>query len=184
MKKLVTICSIFGLTASVNTLAASLDVDINNDTLRGQYNFSAANAALGVSAALILTDDKGEVGYFTAHTQGRLRNQQFVKGGFGGRAYYGSPDEGDSFQALAIGGFVDVTIPSFTDLTVGVEAYYAPSITISDDLDNLREIAFRASYQLFQNAALYAGLRHLEVEEDDFDFEFTEDAHIGFTLQF
>ena len=100
MKKLVTICSIFGLTASVNTLAASLDVDINNDTLRGQYNFSAANAALGVSAALILTDDKGEVGYFTAHTQGRLRNQQFVKGGFG-----------------------DVTIPSFTDLTVSAEVW-------------------------------------------------------------
>jgi len=184
MKKNIAICSIFGLAISPGTFAASLDVDINNDTLRGEYNFSDRNADLGLSAALVLTDDRGEVGALTARTQGQLANQQFIRGGFGGRAYYASPDGGDSFQALGIGGYVDVTLPKFTDMTLGAEVYYAPSITITDDLDNLREIAFRASYQLFENATLYAGIRHLEVEVDDFDFEFTEDAHVGFTLQF
>lgn len=185
MKKFIQTNAFIMLSAlSTSALTASFDVDINNDTLRGEYHLSDPQADLGLSGAILLTDDNGEVFAVTAHTQGALANQEAIRGGFGGRLYHGSPDQGDSFQALGIGGFVEVTIPELQDLIVGLEFIYAPSITITDDLDNLTELNLRVSYQLFENAAAYVGIRHLEVEQDDVDFEITEDAHIGFTIQF
>ncbi|WP_158657755.1 YfaZ family outer membrane protein [Agarilytica rhodophyticola] len=186
MKTLHKTCLFFALASSTSALthAASLNVDINNDALRGQYNFSREDAGLGLSAAAMVTDDNGEIYSFTVRTQGRLRSQQFIRGGFGGRLYHGSPEGPDSFQALGLGGFVDVTVPQLTDITVGVDLYYAPSIAITDDLDNLKELTFKVAYQLFDNANVYAGLRFLEIEQGDFDYEFDDNAHIGFTLQF
>lgn len=186
MKRLPKTCLFFALASSTTALthAASLNVDINNDALRAQYNFSRQDAGLGLSAAAMVTDDNGEIFSFSARTQGQLTNKRFIRGGFGGRLYHGSPENLDSFQALAIGGFLDVTIPQFTDVTVGVDLHYAPSIAITDDLDNLKELTFKVSYQLFDNANVYAGLRFLEIEQGDFDYEFDDNAHIGFTLQF
>ncbi|MFL0803602.1 MAG: YfaZ family protein [Agarilytica sp.] len=184
MKNLLAIASIFGISLASNTFASSLDVDINNDTLRGQFNLSDTNAKLGLSGAVMLTDDNGEVLSVTARTQGVLANQKAIKGGFGGRGYYADPENGDSFSSLAIGGFIEVTPPQVSDLTVGVDFYYAPSITTTDDLDNLKELTFKASYQLFENASAYVGLRYLEVENEGFDYEFEDGAHIGFSIQF
>ncbi len=184
MKKTISICSLFSLLAASGSYAASLDVDINNDAIRGQYNFSDTNAKLGLSGTALATDDKGEVYYITARTQGTLAKKEMLKGGFGGRAYYANPEGFGSFQSLAIGGYVDLTVPEFTDLTLGVEVFYAPSITTTDDIDNLREISFRATYLLFENASVYAGLRYLEIEVDNRDYEIEEGGHIGFTLQF
>jgi len=177
--------AIAGVVLGAQAHAASLDVDLNNDTLRAQYNFSAEQADVGISAAAMLTDDKGEVYYLTLRTQGALANQRNIRGGFGTRAYYASPDNGDSFQALALGGYLDVTVPEIPALSAGVELYYAPSITTTDDLDNVRELQFTIKYQLFENASAYVGIRHLEVEEGDFDFEFEDGGgHVGFTLEF
>ncbi len=184
MKNLLSIVSVIGLSVTSNTFAASLDVDINNDTLRGQFNLSDTNAKLGLSGAVMLTDDNGEVLSVTARTQGILANQKAIKGGFGGRGYYADPENEDSFSSLAIGGFVEVTPPQISDLTVGVDFYYAPSITTTDDLDNLKELSLKVSYQLFENASAYVGLRYLEVEDEGFDFEFEDGAHIGFSIQF
>lgn len=181
--------SIIGSCIASTAMAASLDVDLNNDTLSGQYHFSDQYAELGISAGAMLTDDRGELLHLTLRTQGQLANEQAVRGGFGVRAYLASPNDGDgyqadNYQALALGGFVEVTVPKVPDLSFALEVYYAPSITLTDDIDNQREINFRASYQLFKNAAVYAGIRHLEVEQNDFDYEFDEGLHAGFSLQF
>ncbi len=185
MKKLMTASTVLALTTfSASAISGSFDVDINNDSLRGEYHISDPEADLGLSAALLLTDDNGEVFSVTARTQGMLAKQANIRGGFGGRLYHGDPDRGDSFQALGIGGFAEFTVPEVPDIKIGLEFVFAPSITISDDLDNLTELNFRVSYQLFENATAYVGIRHLEVEQDDIDFEITEDAHLGFSIQF
>lgn len=184
MKNIIKVCSLLSLFSASATYAASLDVDINNDAIRGQFNVSDANAKLGLSAAVMATDDDGEVYSFTARTQGILAKHEMIKGGFGGRAYYVDPDDGDNFQSLGIGGYIDVTVPELKDLTLGVEIFYAPSITTSNDIDNLKEISFRASYQLFENASAYLGLRHIEAEKGNVDYKIEEGVHLGFSLQF
>lgn len=176
--------SLIGVAVSSQALAGSLDVDINSDTLVGQYNFSDENARLGLSGALALTDDNGDMINFTARTQGMLAGEPNIRGGFGGRLYFIEPDHTDGFQSLGIGGFFDVTVPQLPELSIGAELYYAPSITTTDDVDNVREFMVRVSYQLFQNAALYVGIRHIEAEQDNYDFEFVEGGHLGFSLQF
>lgn len=132
----------------------------------------------------MLTDDNGEVYAFTARTQGQLADRSPVKGGFGGRVYHASPDSGDSIQALGIGGFIGFSVPEIDDFSVEVELYYAPSIMITDNFDNMTDLQFRASYQLFENAAVYAGFRNIEVEIGDFNFEFADGFHLGFSAQF
>lgn len=171
------------LAASV-TNAASLDADLNNDTVTARYHLNDTNSDLGISIGLMLTDDKGEVGTFTMQTQGTLAQNQGVKGGFGLRGYYASPDGYDSFQGLGLGGHISVAVPQAPDLSLGLEVYFVPSVTLTDNLDNMREVLFRAKYQLFRNASIYAGLRHLEVEQGDFEYEFDDGLHAGFTLQF
>lgn len=170
--------------ASSQALAGSLDVDINSDNLVGQYHFSDKNARLGLSGALALTDDKGEVFHFTVRTQGNLAGEQNIRGGFGGRLYAFEPENSDGFQSLALGGFLDITVPQHPELSIGTELYYGPSITTTDDVDNVREFMVRVSYQLFQNAAVYLGVRNIEAEQGDFDYEFVEGGHLGFSLQF
>ncbi|MFT5082119.1 MAG: hypothetical protein ACI9Y1_000141 [Lentisphaeria bacterium] len=168
---------------SVIANAASLDADLNNDTLKAKYNFSHKKADLGISAGAMLTDDNGEVYSFDLKTQGQLKNtpDANIRGGFGVRAYHASPKPGDSFQSLGLGGFVELALPN---LTLGAELYYAPSVTTSNDIDAVWDIAFRVSYQLFENAAAYVGLRDFEVDVNDQDFNFDEGPHIGFSLQF
>ncbi len=185
MKQLLTTCSIAATLVAPCAMASSLDVDLNNDALKAQFNASDAKADLGLSGAILLTDDHGEAYSVTLRTQGVLADQEHIRGGFGGRAYHIAPAPFDgSFQSLAVGGYLDVTIPEFTDLTLSVELYYAPSITTTDDVDNVSDFGLRASYQLFQNASAYIGLRYLEAEIENFDIEIDDGAHIGFTLQF
>lgn len=186
MKTIVTAANAAALTllASAYANASSLDVDLNNDTGSVQYHLSDTNADLDIAVGGMLTDDKGEVVHFTVKTQGTVAKEQSVRGGFGLRGYYASPDGGDSFQGLGLGGHISVAVPQAPELRLGVELFYVPSITLTDDLDNMRELVFKADYQLFQNASVYLGLRHLEVEQGDFDYEFDEGLHAGFTLQF
>ncbi len=185
MKHLLATCSIAATFVASGASASSLNVDINNDTLKGEFNVSDQRADVGLSVAALLTDDNGEAYAVTLRTQGTLADQEHIRGGFGGRAYHIAPEPYDnSFQSLGIGGYLDVTVPEFTDLTLGVELFYAPSITTTDDVDNVSEFSLRASYQLFENASAYVGLRYLEAEVNNFDIEIDDGAHIGFTLQF
>jgi hypothetical protein len=171
---------------SVTANAASLDADLSNDTLKAKYNFSHKKADLGISAGAMLTDDNGDVISFDLRTQGQLKStpDANIRGGFGVRAYSASPKLGDNFQSLGLGGFVELAMPKLPDLTFGADLYYAPSITSSNDIDAVWDIEFRVSYQLFENAAAYVGLRDFEVDVNGQDFNFDEGPYIGFSLQF
>ncbi|MFL0811056.1 MAG: YfaZ family protein [Agarilytica sp.] len=177
------------LAAASQTQAGTLDADLNNETLHARYNINSDKAQVGLSLDGMFTDDKGEALYFTAKTQGKLGNSQNIRGGFGGRAYWLSPDQGDDLQAFALGGYVSVVVPQAPDLTIGAELFYAPSITVSDDWENVKHLELRVSYQLFENAAVYMGIRQFELEYDapafvDDDVEVDDGVHFGFSLQF
>ncbi len=163
--------------ASFQATASSLEVDLNSDAIKAKYNLNSEKADIGLAVAALITDDNGDAFSFDIKSQGALNNSSNpnIRGGFGVRAYHVSYED-DSFQALAIGGFGEYTLSS--DISLSFELYYAPSITMTDDLDSMHEIMFRASYQLFENAKIYTGIRDLEV--DDFDID--DEIHIGFEL--
>lgn len=165
--------------------AASLEADINGDAIKAKYNLNSDRASMGVSAAVLITDDNGEAFSLDFRSQGRLNKtaDTDIRGGFGIRAYHVAPEHtDDSFQALALGGYVDLAIPSIEDVSFGVDFYYAPSITMTDDLDNMHELSLRVNYQLFENAKIFAGTRDLEVTVGDYDYDIDDDIHIGFKL--
>ncbi|VUD53481.1 hypothetical protein TDB9533_01843 [Thalassocella blandensis] len=170
-----------------NAFASSLEADIHADAIKAKYNFNSERASMGLSAAVLITDENGEAYSFDIRSQGLLNKTQDanIRGGFGIRGYHVAPDgDADSFQALSLGGFVDVGIPSIPDVTFGVDLYYAPSILVTDDIDSLYELNLRVSYQLFQNAKVYAGLRDFEVGFEDFDYDIDDNLHVGFKLDF
>lgn len=187
MKKISKI-SLIGSTLSLLALsgystASSLEVDINADAIKAKYNLNSKRADYGISVAALVTDDNGEAFSADIVSQGLLKNNgnSNIRGGFGLRAYHVSPD-GDSFQALALGGFAELGL--MPDLSLGVDFFYAPSITLTDDLDSLHELNFRISYQLFENARIYGGMRDFEVSYENFDFDIDDEIHAGFMLDF
>lgn len=168
-------------------LASSLEADIHADALKAKYNFNSERASMGLAAAVLITDDNGEAYSFDIRSQGLLNKSQDanIRGGFGVRGYHVAPDgDADSFQALGLGGYVDVAIPSIPDITFGIDLNYAPSILVTDDIDSLYELNLRVSYQLFQNAKVYAGLRDFEVGFENYDYDIDDDLHVGFKLEF
>lgn len=166
--------------------ASSLEIDINGDAIKAKYNLNSEMASMGLAVAALVTDDNGEAFSFDVRSQGKLKQSPdaSIRGGFGVRAYHISPDGGDSFQALALGGYADLAFPSLQDVSFGIDLYYAPSITMTDDLDNLHELTLRVNYQLFENAKIFAGARDLEVSVGDYDFDIDDNIHFGFKLDF
>lgn len=177
---------LLALLATNSLYADSLDADLNNDTIKVKYKLSSENADLGISAAALLTEDNGEVYSVGIRTQGRLNASENanIRGGFGLRGYHADPEIDDSFQSLALGGYIDVEIAQIPGFIVGAEVYFAPSITTTDGLENFQEISFRVSYQVFENAKVYAGIRDIEVDINGNDFNFDDGGHVGFSLEF
>ena len=162
--------------------ALELGADLNDETFKLQIDTNRGTSGLGIYGGLMLTDDRGEVFALGAHSNGRLGNSETIRGGFGGRIYYGSPDQGDSFQALALGGELSVGLAGVPGLSFGADLYYAPGITVTDDIDSFYEFTLRAYYQVFENASLYLGVRDVEADTEGGDYNFDDGLHIGFSL--
>ena len=174
---------VFGVAAN----GESLDVDLGAEMVRGQLNVLDRRQPLGFSGSVMLVEDVADVYSLNLRTQGLLDVQKSIRGGFGGRFYYVSPEVSgfDDFQSLGLGGYVDFKVPELRGVIVGAEVYFAPSVTTSGDYDSLREIAFKIRYHIYQNSDIYLGLRYIDASGNGGrDFEIDENPQIGFTLRF
>lgn len=176
--------SLFTITA----YGESLDVDLSNDSFRAQFNLFDRRQPLGFSGSFMLVEEVGDIYSLNLRTQAQLDGRKNIRGGFGGRLYYVSPeiDGVDSFQSLALGGFLDIKIPELRGVIVGAEVYFAPSVTTSNGFGNFREMMFKVRYHLYENADIYLGARYIDVSADNSstDFDLDNNLHIGFTLRF
>ena len=61
---------------------------------------------------------------------------------------------------------------------------YAPDIITGGDFENITEWDARLSYQLVEKGSLFIGLRNLEVDTGEQDFDVYDDAYFGLKFEF
>lgn len=105
-----------------------------------------------------------------------------VSGRLGGKVYYANLNKVDGY-GMALGG--EATLPVALDLTVNAGIYYGPSSLSFSDVDGYEEWFVKASYQVFENAKLSAGVGSLEFEpERGKDIEMDDGIFIEMNLNF
>lgn len=175
--------TLFTLMLSTCGAAQANDIylDINPDTAHGRFDAVHSTRNLHLSAAAMITNDNGSLLSLGAWTHSDFSPNHNLRGGLGGKLYAVDPN-GDDFFALAPGGRLIFDIAPVAGLSVATEVFYAPSMLISEDLDSFVDFSVRVSYELFENAAVYAGARTLHAKRDGFDSDMDEGLHAGIKL--
>jgi hypothetical protein len=152
------------LLASLPAAAGELDFSLSDDSFRAAYDLSFAGNIL-VSPAWMHTDVhdvRSDVLYCGLFARGKSAN---VTGNFGGKVFYLDTEKADMHGA-AFGGNVDIQIlpTQAKELSLGVEAFYAPDILTGGDFDNYLELGTRLSFRIVSNATVFIGYRLIEIE--------------------
>lgn len=170
----------------LNAPAASA-MDFGADLSPDSVNFFADTAnpdtQLNYAGQVLLTEDEGDIFAVKAYYMGPLRASSAFAGGVGGKLMHADVFD-DSFQALGLGGFLTYSPSNIENLSFRIEAYYSPDIVTSDYPEHVTDITLTAIYQAFDNAAIYAGFRHINVSaEENLDGDVDSNAFVGFTIQ-
>jgi len=181
MKKYLALAA-FTLT-STTALANDLYLDVSNDTFHGRIDATNSSSGVNYLAEALLNDEDGSVFNLGVMKTGRLNNQNVI-GGLGVKFMYLDTDA-DNYLALSLGGSLSFAFPNLPDTRLVTELFYAPSVTTTDDLDNVVDFNLRLEYQLFENGNIYGGVRLLQVENEfDVEHEIDDGFFIGIKLSY
>ena len=166
--------------------ANELFLDINPDAFHARVDATHASNDVHYSLATVITDDSGELLSLGVWTHGPLGDNPSLTGGLGGKLYaLNLEGDNDNLYGLGIGGNLGITLPEVPDLSLTAELFYAPGITLTNDYDGLVDLTIRVNWALFENAGVYAGLRHIEADyENGGSYEFSDDLHVGINIEF
>lgn len=170
--------------ASINATANDLFLDVNPDAFFARFDGTHSSNGFNLSASALITDENGDLYSLGLFKSGTVQNNSNLQAALGLKISF-IDGENDNAQALSLGGSIGYKLPQAPQVTVSAEVYYAPSITISDDLDGLLDFTAKVSYQLFENGSIYGGYRLVEIDvEDARDFEIDENLFFGIQLTF
>ncbi|MEY8213460.1 MAG: YfaZ family outer membrane protein [Colwellia sp.] len=183
MKKIaLSIASLLTIT-TLNSHAANLAIDIGNDVFSveaGSKNFSQSNE---FSVGMLYADDlhlyslKGLV-------TGVLEQNENFEAALGGKAYFMRFFD-ENIQGLALGGELKYKMPMNERFELQGSIYYAPSPTLTDDLDYLTDLTITASYKLLNNGAIYINYRNIQANhESGGDLKMDNGFNVGLEFLF
>ncbi len=183
LTKSVSIC-LLTLGLSVSTHANNLYMDLSSDSVHLRGDAAHSSTDLLYFASAHITEDKGEAISLGLLKTGQIGNNASLFGGIGAKAYV-IDSESDTVFAAALGGQLSYEIKEVEGLSITSEIFYAPSITISDDLDKLVDVQVRAHYALFENGEIYGGLRQYKFEADNgASYSFDKGPFVGIKISF
>jgi hypothetical protein len=182
MKKIA--LSIVSLTITTfNSHATNLAIDIGNNVVSvevGSKNFSQNNE---FSAAMLHADDL-HLYSFKGLVTGGLDQNKNLEAALGGKAYLINYFN-KNIQGLALGGELNYKIPMNEKVQLHGSIYYAPSPTLTDDLDYLTDLTITASYKLLDNGAIYINYRNIQAnQESGGDLKMDNGFNIGLNFFF
>jgi hypothetical protein len=163
-----------------------VDVSFNNDTARIGFGMPVFNRAL-LDGNWLHSEDEGDVvGVGISRTGLASPGANPVTAALGARFVYANPDEGNADgTALALGGAFHWKFPRYDRFGVGGEIYFAPSVLSFGDSSGYDDASLHVSYDIFQDAWLYLGVRHVKMRfEDESNVTFDTGLHVGVHIGF
>ena len=176
------------LTVSPSVFANSLDLSLNDNTVRVGGAFAAAEN-LQVHASWLHNQDRGDVAAIGLFQVGfASTGNQPVEAGLGAKAVFTDGTNsfgGGSGSSVALGAFGRWVIPDADRFAVGGELYLAPGVLSFSDQDGYREAAIYVSYDVLKTTYVYLGYRYLKANYDNRpNLVFDDQFHIGFRMNF
>ena len=167
---------------STPTQAVTLGADLSPDSINFFADTRNQQTQLNYALQVLLTEDEGDLFAGKIYSYGPLNAVEGMDGGLGAKIMHVDAD-GGSFQALGLGGFLELAPEALNGVRFGLEVYYSPSITITDDVDSVVDLSLTASYKAFENASVYAGVRDINVDFGPADDDIDSAVFIGFQLE-
>lgn len=141
----------------------TVDLSLNNDSVRFEYDATKIGSGLHVSAGVLHHVEDGDVlsvGLNAVDVNDQKRSI-FVGVGVKLFAYFAN---GDNSGALGVGGFFRYEDPALNGFGLGGQLYYAPRVTAISHTESFIETDFRVQYRIVPTARLYIGYRFVEAE--------------------
>jgi len=202
MKSFRSSCFSLLVLASVTVVnAADFEAALSSDT--AEFNFRSDSSIIGWGgsdltlglfynddsdfiAQASLNDDSDFIAQASLVQMRQASEETPLTFGVGVKAYLGILDDPDEdVFAFAIGGEVRYTIPGTMPMAVYGRGFWAPDITSFSGVEGVLDYTIGFQIEALPQTIAFVGLRHLEFELDDGDYEADDDnIHIGVRLTF
>lgn len=171
-----------------NAAATSLDVNLSPHAVRVGLAEQLSNSGLEIGGNWLHDIDDGDVLDATLHLiDAPEPGRGALALGVGGKVLLIEEDGPDAEgAALALGGKVRYTWPTFNRIGIGAHIYYAPNVTSVGDVKRYFEGALRLEYLILRHANVYLGVRTVRIGDDRRDETRTFDSGpiLGLRLNF
>jgi len=169
---------------AVTAQAATIDLNINNETIRAEYDAPLPQNRLNMAVGALYHEEKNSdalVGHLGLHTQEDTATYSI---GVGGRIYAltGTGDIDGAAIGLGLqGGFSVAQIPQ---MRFGGHLYFAPQVASFGDVDGMTDLSLRVYYQALQDVDVYLGWRKMEVDVGAGSDDLESNLNFGFVMNF
>lgn len=172
---------------AVTAQAATLDININNETIRAEYDAPLPQNRLNMAVGVLYHEKDNTdalIGHLGFHTQEDTARYSI---GVGGRLYGIMLDAGpvdyDGF-ALGLGAQGSVSFPQLPQMRFGGHLYFAPKVISFGDVDGMSDMSVRAYYQALKDVDVYLGWRRIELDKGRSSDDLESKLNVGFVMSF
>ena len=169
---------------AVTAQAATIDVNINNETIRAEYDAPLPQNRLSMAVGGLYHEEKNSdilVGHVGLHTQEDTATYSI---GVGGRAYGVRGSGSVDGLAVGFGAQGSIAIEQIKQVRFGGHAYFAPRVISFGDIDGMTDMSLRAYYQALQDVDVYLGWRKMTVDVGDSSDDLESSLNFGFIMNF
>lgn len=172
-----------------NTLADSLDLNLNNDAARLTFSWDARDNKLTFDAGWLHHQDTGDVVNVGLHLiDFAASGPSAPEVGIGGKLFYVDADTvpgSSSGGALGLGGFFRYNFPQADRFGIRGQLYFAPDVVAFGDSTGYLEASLGLTYDVLREADIYIGARYVRAKfENQADFTLDSGLHVGVRLKF
>jgi hypothetical protein len=190
MKSFRSSCFSLLVLASISAVNASdFEAALSSDT--AEFTFRSDSSVIGwggsdLALSLFYNDDSDFIGQASLIQMRQASEETPLTFGVGVKGYLGSLDDPDEeVFAFAIGGEVRYTIPGTMPMAIYGRGFWAPDITSFGDVEGVLDYTVGFQIEALPQTVAFVGIRHLEFDLDDGDYEADDDnLHIGVRLTF
>ena len=182
-----TLLVLFALCSSAQ--AADFEAALSKET--AQFTFRSDSSVIGwggsdLAVGFFFNEEDDFVAQASLLQMRQASEDMPLTFGVGIKGYLGQLDEPDEdVFAFAIGGEGRYTIPGAMPMAIYARAFYAPSITSFSGVDEVIDYEVGFQIEALPQTVAFIGIRHLEMETDDGDYDLDDDnLHIGVRLTF
>lgn len=169
---------------AVSAQAATIDVNINNETIRAEYDAPLPQNRLNLAVGTLYHEENDGHAFVThagLHTQEDTASYSV---GVGGRAYWVTGSGSTNGLALGLGAQGSISFEQLQQVRFGGHLYFAPQVISFGDVDGMTDLALRAYYQALKDVDVYLGWRKLSVDVGGSSDDLDSSLNLGFVMNF